>query len=194
MANKPTTKHAGGAGRPPKYDYDAEEWYQAIYELAFNGCKDEEIAFNLQNKIGISLTPDTFNLMKNGKYPFWTAEENASRSRQIKRELARARNSINTLVRSTYLQAALGKIKTKSTSTTRRRMQIDGQLTDNEIIQTTESENQMAPNMQALAMWLYHYDPEWKAVQRGLEEERNGVPEAQRGVDISKWIIKENEK
>ena len=61
---------------------------------------------------------------------------------------------INFIVRGAYLTAALGGKKLKNKSTATRRMRLpDGTLTDNEDIQTTVSEIEQAPNMQALSTW-----------------------------------------
>lgn len=182
---KEPTKHPNGA----KFDYDSDEFYDEIFALALNGATDKEIAFGLEEHFGVSLSPINFGKMIRGNYAPWTDEENERRSARLNRVLEHGRNKINMLVRTRYLKAALGGIVTKNV--TKRRMQIDGQLTDNEIIQTSEIE--LPPNMQALSMWLYHHDPEWRNIQKGLEaadEEING----ENGVDIAAWIDLENTK
>ena len=178
-------------GRTPKFDYDSDEFYDEIFALAINGATNAEIAFGLQEKFGQSLDPETFYTMVRGAYPPWSKEENKRRSERLNRVLERARNKINMLVRSRYLKAALGGIVTKNV--TKRRMQIDGELTDNEVIQTTEIE--LPPNMQALSTWLYHHDPDWRKVQRGADDmDGEEVPKGENGVDIGSWIELENSK
>ena len=73
----------------------------------------------------------------------------------------------------------------KSKSVTKRKLRVEGVYTNDEEIQTTESESEMPPNIQALATWLYHHDPDWKKVERRQDEDDdlgNG------SVDIRKWI------
>ena len=53
-------------GRPPKYDYDNNEFYDEIFFLAFNDTTDSEIAYSM------GLTEAVFNQMKNGKYDKWS--------------------------------------------------------------------------------------------------------------------------
>ena len=90
---------------------------------------------------------------------------------------------------------ALGGIKTKHVSTVKRRLRIDGELTDNEEIQTTTQEIESAPSLQALSTWLYHFDPEWRKRQRGetsAEEDPMAVPnDIEKGIDITQWIDQE---
>lgn len=173
----------------PKFNYDSDDFYDEIFTLAMQGANNGEIAYLLEDKFGVSLSPDVFSAMVNGNYSGWTEEENERRSARISRNLMRARQRINSIVRGRYLKSALGGIKTKNV--TSRRLQIDGQMTDNEVIQTTEIE--LPPNMQALSTWLYHHDPEWRKVERRQDEEANDVPTAKNGVDISSWIEHENE-
>ena len=167
----------------PKHNYDSEEFYQEIYGYAFQGAKDAEIADFLD------LEPETFNRMKHGIFEFWTDEQNKKRSERICQVLYRARNKVNFVVRGRYLKAALGGIKIKNKTTTRRKLRINGSYTDDEDVMTVEHEAETAPNMSALATWLYHHDKEWRNIQKGLEPEDESNAEG--GIDISKWIQKE---
>ncbi len=181
--------------RPPKFDYDADDFYDEILALSMQGFCDAEIADALEDKFGESLDPDVFGSMKNGKYANWTDEENERRSARINRVLARGRRKVNGIVRGVYLKAALGKVKTKGKSVTRRKLRIGGEYTDDEEIQTTESEQQLAPNMQALATWLYHHDPEWRKVERRLDEDASEVPtDIDHGIEVDAWIRDEINK
>lgn len=182
----------------PKHDYDSEKFRQDIAIAAANGMNDAEIADTL------SLEPEVFSRMKNGKYDGWTDEQNEQRSAAICQVLARARRKTNAIVRGRYLKAAIGGIKLKSR--VKRAIVVkcptcggadetcpdcggtgNVVLTDKSILQETESET--PPNMQALATWLYHHDPEWRAIERNLDDDATEIPtEIQHGVDITKWI------
>lgn len=182
----------------PKHDYDSEKFRQDIAIAASSGMTDEEIADTL------NLSPEAFSRMKNGKMDIWSDEENERRGASIRQVLARARRKTNAIVRGRYLKTALGGIRVKSK--TKRAIQGrcpvcggkdpectecggTGQvlLTDKSVLQETESET--PPNMQALATWLYHHDPEWRKIERNLDEEADDVAtDINHGVDIDKWI------
>ena len=53
--------------RPKKFDYDSDDFYDEILALAMQGFTDAEIADMLVDKFGVSLDPETFTNMKNGK-------------------------------------------------------------------------------------------------------------------------------
>lgn len=180
----------------PKFDYDSDEFYNEIQRLAFNGATDKQICYLLSEhfKVFTPMSPQTFSAMKNGIYQAWNKEQNKVRGQRIRDVLARARTKNNHLVKNTFLQVALGKIKTKNVSTVTRRLRVNGVMTDAEELQTTETEIEYAPNMQALATWLFHHDEEWRKVQRNLDEEASDVPQnISHGIDIAKWIDKEVE-
>ena len=179
--------------RPPKFDYDSDDFYDEILALSMQGLTDAEIADNLEDKFKTSLSPEVFCCMKNGTYEAWSEEENERRSARLSKVLARGRRKINSIVRGAYLKAALGGKKLKNKSTTTRRMRLpDGTLTDSEDIQTTVSEIEQAPNMQALSTWLYHHEEEWRKVEKKQEDDEDDVPHnTTKGVDIDAWIRKE---
>lgn len=184
-------KHAGG--RPIAFDYDSVEWYTAITRLAMQGCTNTEIAYGLEDELHLHLSPSTFSEMLAGSYQRWNEEQNRERSKKLVYVLEHARYKLNAIVKGRFLKSALGGDKIISKSTTRRRMQIDGHFTDDEIIQTTESESVTQPDRAALATWLYHHDKDWRAIQRGGEPDAEAdIPEANNGVDISHWITLEN--
>lgn len=180
-------------GLKPRIDYDDDEFYEIIWTFAYQGMTDAEIADAfLDSDLHVYISPNTFMLMKQGKYTGWTDEENAYRSQRMCRVLERARRKINAAVRNKYLKMALGLHKTKNVTTVSRRMRINGVLTDDEDIQTSTSEIEYAPSLQAMSVWLHHHDPEWRkregVVQEDNEEE---TTEAEEGIDISKWIDQE---
>lgn len=181
--------------RPRKFDYDSDDFYDEILALAMQGMTDAEIADALQDKFDKSLNPDTFGMMKNGTYDKWTEEENKRRSARLVRVLARGRRKIVSIVRGAYLKAALGGKKIKSKSVVRRKLMVDGQYTDDEVIQTTESEQEMPYNVQALSTFLYHHDPEWRKVERKQDVDASDIPQGiKKGVDIDAWINREIEE
>lgn len=148
--------------RPKKFDYDSDDFYDEILALSMQGLTDAEIADALDDKFGVSLSPEVFNCMKNGNYDKWSDEENERRSARLAKVLARGRRKINSIVRGAYLKAALGGKKIKNKTVTTRKLKIDGIYTEDEEIQTTEGETELPPNMQALSTWLYHHDEEWR--------------------------------
>lgn len=167
-------------GRPPKHDYDDDEFYDQVFYFAFNGANNSEIASML------NLNADVFGCMVNGNYNKWNEEQNERRSKRLARVLASAREKINFKVRGRYLQAALGGIKVKSKTTRFIKGEEEETL---EVIQETETE--LAPNMQALSTWLYHHDPDFRRVQRGAEPSQSTAPNAnniEQGVNIAAWI------
>ena len=178
-------------GRKPKFDYDSDDFYREVFALAFQGATNAEIAEMLgETELGQSLSPTAFSLMVNGKYDKWTEEENERRSARLVKELERARRKINFIVRGRFLKTALGGGRTRNRNTVTRRMRIDGVLTDDEEIQTTESEIEAPPSLQALSVWLRHHDPEWRRIERG-EDAGDAPKDIERGIDIEAWIDKE---
>ena len=179
----------------PKFDYNNNEFYEHIETLAKQGFNDSEIAYSLGLKHGVALTPQVFNRMKHGKYEGWSDEQNAERGELISQKLERGRELINGLVRSKYLNTALGNITVKGKVTTKRHMVVNGEQTEDEIVETRETEQGLPPNVQALSKWLYHNDKIWREIERGRkDEEDNGIPfDPKKGVSIAKWIEREIE-
>ena len=175
--------------RPRKFDYDDDAFYDEIAALAMRGATNKEIASKLEDKFGESLNPDVFGSMIHGNYAQWTKEENERRSTRLNRVLARARENINLIVRHTYLQTALGRVKSTSKSVTTRHMIVDGEETDDQIVQTTETEMTPLPNIQAMMTWMMHHDEEWRNAQLGIVEDASDVPsDIEHGISIDAWI------
>ena len=182
----------------PQYNYDDPEdrFYSKIGELAAKGFNDSEIADLLD------LDESVFNRMKNGKYDGWSKEQNETRSALICQVLTRRRRQIIGGLRGTYIRAALGLVKPKSKTIkyVEERCQCGGdedcpicgglgRVTRSDKWVTIETEAETAPNMQAIATLLYHYDKEWRKVERKLDDDATEVPEnVQHGVPIEKWI------
>lgn len=193
----------------PKFNYDGEDFYKEIYALAMQGLNDAEIAYNLGDNLGVvtdtetgeilerkeikGLTPESFARMKAGNYENWSEEENTRRSARINQELAHGRARILGIVRGRYLKAALGGIKVKGSVRRKRYNIINGvKDEDNMVMEETESVQETAPNMQALSNFLYHHDPQFRNIQKGLEEGDINI-KVKNGVSISAWLEKENE-
>ena len=121
-------------------DYKSEEFLSQVEMYAKKGFTDREIAFAL------GLSPQTFCEKKN-------------EHSELCEVLARGRATITAAVRAKFLAMALGGIKTKSTVVRKLKDQ-DGNLTGEEELQVSESE--LAPNLQAMSVWLYHHDEEWR--------------------------------
>lgn len=155
----------GNMGRKPKHDYTSEEFLSQVESYAKKGFTDKEIAY------AVNIEPETFSRKK-------------SEFSQLRQVLSRGRAQINAAVRAKFLAVALGGVKTKSTIKRKLRM-ADGTLTDDEEIQTSETE--LAPSLQAMSTWLYHHDEEWRKVERNLEEE--DIPsDIEHGVNVDSWI------
>ena len=191
----------------PKFDYDGETFYKEIYALAMQGLNDGEIAYSLGDNLGVvedenghqvqneigGLSPAVFSDMKNGKYKGWNDEENERRGKRISEELAHGRARVLGIVRGRYLKAALGGIKIKGKVVRRRYNIVNGiKDLDNMIEDITESEQETAPNMQALTNYLYHHDPQFRNIQKGIED-GDLLIKVKNGVQIGKWLERENE-
>ena len=133
---------------------------------AKKGFTDREIAFAL------GLAPQTFCEKKN-------------EHSELCEVLARGRATITAAVRAKFLAMALGGIKTKSTVVRKLKDQ-DGNLTGEEELQVSESE--LAPNLQAMSVWLYHHDEEWRKIERRQDEDADIPQDIDHGVSIDSWI------
>lgn len=172
-----------------KYDYDSNEFYEEILLLATQGLNDSAIAYGLAENFGVALNPDVFGKMKNGNYERWTKTQNNARSEHIGRVLSRGRTKINSLTDQSILKIGLGGKKVRSTSTTTRKLRVNGKTTDDEEVQTTVTESELPPNLQALMTWKYHHDPEFRKIARNKDEDASDIPtDIEKGVDIDSWI------
>lgn len=153
-----------------RFDYDDIGFYNEIFNLASQGLTDAEIADGLNGKDGEGLSPSTFSAMKNGNYALWSDEENERRSKMIRQAIERGARRIISAVRSQYLKLGLGGKKVKTRTVVRRKMKVGGVYTDDEEIQTTETETELPPSAAVLARYLLHHDAEWRKIERGEEE------------------------
>lgn len=179
-------EHGISRGRYTRYDYNGDDFYDEVFALAFNGANNKEIAF------AMGLDDKVFSRMCNGKHNKWNAEQNEKYGTRLRNVMGRARAKNTFMVKAKYLEEALGG-KKRLVHEVHNRMRVDGQYTDDEIIQSTYAVS--TPNMQALATWLYHNDPEYRKIQRGRDidaSDPNSVPQdIERGIDITSWIDQE---
>lgn len=197
---KGKTKSKGQPGPKEKFDYSDPAFYKEIEELASAGYSNASIAYGLADKFGKGLTPESFSRFKN------EVDDNGeptARSISINQALTRGRSGILQAARSTYYQMALGQRKTSVV----RRNAVQKRcpccyendmtpkddcprcggtgwyyLTDKVI--TEESEMEIAPNMQALATFLYNNDAEWREnILRKKREEAEAVAAGEGGGD-----------
>lgn len=178
MAKSESNKKSN-AGRKPKFDYTSEDFLSSVELYAKKGFTDKEIAY------AIGLLPQTF-CEKKSKYA------------ELSEVLARGRATITAAVRAKFFSMAVGGIKIKSETKryVQERCSCLGQdrkcsdcggvgwvtLTDKVVIQETTSE--LPPSLQAQSTILYHYDPEWKNVERKEEDDDDNDVD----IDESKWI------
>ena len=156
-----------------KFDYDGQDFYTAIGNLASKDYDDCEIAQFIGDEIRSivrqryedaidtaetpdqipeepkydeipkSLTPEVFAKMKNGNYEGWSEQENKLRSMLISQVKTTTTQERNTVTKD-------GTPYTEKTTTT-----------------TTQ---EMPPNLQALTMWRWHHDPEFKNAMREMKK------------------------
>ena len=198
--------------RPPKFDYEDEKFYKTIEELAASGFTDASIAYGLAETFGVGLSPAKFSVMKNEKT---RSGKPTRRAERIGKALSRGRRTITQAAKSTYLQMALGQrkvntvvkqaIKRKCPCIFENGMVPDKDchrcggtgwyyVTDQVIEEQTTME--LAPNMQALATWLFNHDEEWRKniIERKREEMAAAVAEAEASGTEVKVTITYNQK
>ena len=139
-----------------------------------------------------SLAYETFSRMKNGKYDGWTEQENALRSMLICQVLERARSKLCLVYKGVYDKLALGKWKTKSkTTTTSSKVNKEGERYEETV--TTETEQDIAPNLQALTMWRFHHDKEFREEMAAMKKMDVSV-EADKGIEKINISVAYNKK
>lgn len=138
-----------------------------------------------------SLAYETFSRMKNGKYDGWTEQENALRSMLICQVLERARSKLCLVYKGVYDKLALGKWKTKSkTTTTSSKVNKEGERYEETV--TTETEQDLAPNLQALTMWRFHHDKEFREEMAAMKHMDVSVED--NGIDKINIFVSYNKK
>ena len=181
-----------------KFDYDGQDFYTAIGNLASRDFNDYEIAMHLGEEvrkiiedrnnevidkaethddivledtenIPDGLTPEVFSRMKNGNYDKWTEQENKLRSMLIGQALSQARVKLNLLYKGVYDKLAMGKWKTKSTTKVEKNTINKEGIPYTETV-TTITEQELPPNMQALTTWRFHHDPEFKKTLQQMKK------------------------
>ena len=181
-----------------KFDYDGQDFYTAIGNLASRDFNDYEIAMHLgeevrriiegrNNKIiddaetpddivledteniPNGLAPEVFSRMKNGNYDKWTEQENKLRSMLIGQALSQARVKLSLLYKGVYDKLAMGKWKTKTTTKVEKNT-INKEGTPYTETTTTITEQELPPNMQALTTWRFNHDPEFKKTLQQMKK------------------------
>ena len=181
-----------------KFDYDGQDFYTAIGNLASRDFNDYEIAMHIgeevrkiiedrNNKIiddaetpddiiledteniPNGLAPEVFSRMKNGNYDKWTEQENKLRSMLIGQALSQARVKLNLLYKGVYDKLAMGKWKTKTTTKVEKNT-INKEGTPYTETTTTITEQELPPNMQALTTWRFNHDPEFKKTLQQMKK------------------------
>lgn len=208
-------------GAKPKFDYDGQDFYEAIGNLAGRDYDDYEIAQFIGEEIRAivkkryedavdaaetpdqipdepnydeipnGLDPTVFSDMKNGRYVNWTKQENKLRSMLINQVLQRARGQLRLVYKGVYDNVALGKIKTKTTTTQERNSVTRDGVHFAETITTTTTQ-EMPPNLQALTMWRWHHDPEFKKAMTQMK--RMDVSVEDKNIDKIKINVVYNKK
>ncbi len=171
--------------------YDTDRFYSILSALGKKDATDKEIA------AALNITPETFSRMKNGKYDGWTDKENEERSERICQVLSRARASLITALKDSYIKLATGNAKSTTTRYVQARCMCNGQdrecpacggtgyitLTDRSIVM----EQQLPPNAQAITTLLRHYSPEWRKEEDEADDEE--LPQnVKKGIPVSHWI------
>lgn len=173
-----------------QFDFEEDDFWGQVYELAIQGFSDRQIALHLKTKNKTILYPATFKEMVRGTYKAWNEADRQDYTIKLRDVLETARERINVLVRARYLKCGLGGHPVKTTTTVRKRMQIDGVYTDDEVIQTTETISETAPNPNILRHWLNMYDSDW--AKKEHEDLDDITPDdIKKGVDVTSWIDKE---
>lgn len=177
--------------RQKNFDYDGKDFYTAIGNLAARDYDDYEIAQFLgeeireivkkryEGAVDLAETPDqipeepnydaipdgldptVFSKMKNGGYEGWNEQENKLRSMLISQAITHARGKLRIVYKNVYDKMALGKVKTKTTTTQERNTQTKDGVPFVETVTTTTTQ-ELPPNMSALTMWRWNHDPEFK--------------------------------
>ena len=171
--------------------YDTDRFYSILSALGKKDATDKEIA------AALNITPEVFSRMKNGKYEGWTEKQNEERSNRISQVLSRARASLITALKDSYIKLATGNAKSTTTRHIQQRCMCNGQdrecpacggtgyviLTDKAIV----LEQQLPPNAQAITTLLRHYSPEWRKEEDEADDEE--LPQnVKQGIPVSHWI------
>lgn len=155
-----------------KFDYTSSEFLSFIEDLAQKGYTDKNIAFALVAKYGDNLNTTYFNEIKNELNP--DTGEPTERGRLISEALARGREKLNLFARDVYFKTATGLKKTKEVYRVFAEMRCEcggdmkcefchgtGKIVSDRKAVVQEVERDIAPNPQALSVWLFNYDKEW---------------------------------
>lgn len=158
-----------------RWEYESEEFSNAMENYAMKGLTDKEIA------IEISINPTYFLELKS-KYD------------TISEALARGRAKINSAVRQKYLAVALGGLKRKSVTKKLASGLESPKYIDEQGMVVLETIEDLPPNPQALATWLFNHDEEWrkKTIDGKKLDVTSGGEKLCGSVDIASWLAANN--
>ncbi len=158
-----------------KYDYESESFSKACENYAMKGLTDKEIAIELE------LYPTYFCELK-------------SEYDNISEALARGRAKINSAVRQKYLAVALGGLKRKSVTKKLASGLESPKYIDEQGMVVLETIEDLPPNPQALATWLFNHDEEWrkKTIDGKKLDVTSGGEKLSGSIDIASWLAANN--
>ena len=176
--------------RVEKSFYETDRFYSILSALSKKDATDKEIA------AALNIAPETFSRMKNGKYEGWSKEQNEERSERICQVLSRARASLITALKDSYIKLATGNAKSTTTRYVQARCMCNGNdrecpacggtgyitLTDRAVVM----EQQLPPNAQAITTLLRHYSPDWRKDEEEADSEFGW--KATDDLPVWKWI------
>lgn len=137
------------------------------------------------------LDDTVFNKMKNGNYEGWNDQENALRSMLISQALTHARAAYRIANKDVYNDMALGKRKVH-TWTTMERQTVNREGKKYTETTKTTTEQELPPNMQALTLWRWNHDPEFREAMRDMK--RMDVAVEDKSIDKIKINVVYNKK
>lgn len=153
--------------RPKKYNYESKKFLDLISSLAGKGWSDKDIALDL------GLSVQHFSDLKNEK-----DQQTGKLTKQaegISLALQRAREKLNLIARDVYFKTAIGQKKVKETKRVYAQVKCEcggsmdcpmclgkGFIVSERKSLVEEYEKELPPNNQALSVWLFNHDEEWK--------------------------------
>lgn len=176
--------------RPKKYNYESKKFLDLLSSLAGKGWSDKDIALDL------GLSVQHFSDIKNEK-----DSETGKLTKQaegISLALQRAREKLNLIARDVYFKTAIGQKKVKEVKKTYAQMKCEcggsmdcpycqgkGFIVSEKKSLVEEYEKELPPNAQALSVWLFNHDEEWK---KGIIESKR-LDVTTNGKDVGRELV-----
>lgn len=182
--------------RPKKYNYESKKFLELITSLAVKGWSDKDIALDL------NLCPQHFNELKNEKDK--NTGELTPQAKGISEALARARAKLNLIARDVYFKTAIGQKKVKEIKKAYASWKCEcggvnkkcpicggkGRIYSDDVAIVEEIERELPPNNQALSVWLFNHDPEWK--QSIIESKRLDITTGGERLSFGNFLMEVN--